>query len=598
MKTFATPFSTTFSITITEWFIPKTITKSSGEAFRRARLHSSLLISAVTNGCIFTAFFVWIDFAVMALTMLVCYCLVGIWALLLLRQGRQPIVSNTLLQISSLVAMIMAGLYGGGVQCPIFAPAIGAAVMASVLSEGKRFGSIVTLLHVSVLLCFAVAEWRGIVFPKAYNLQYESLFWGITLCAFPGTMLNFALIFEKGREYSQSALEREKASVQMRVEEALAALRAEEEASRRKDEEALRSAEELQRYLEENIAQMLEAMEKFSEGDLTVHLHSSGNDMISRLYSGFNTTILKMRSLVGYVTSMISQAAVSAQEIGGEVDHVNSGMLRQSQETLTIADVMKVMQSAVENNAEQASVAANEAEEAESDAELGGVVVGSTILAVQNIAAVVARASKTIEELGKSSEDIGEISNIINEIADQTNLLALNAAIEAARAGDHGRGFAVVADEVRKLAERTQQATKEIAVTVKKIQQQTAEAVKEMANGEKEVEQGKATASQAQESLMRIMGRARRVSLIVGQFARAGEEHSLIVQNVSGGMEHIRTISEQSLRALTTTRDSVQRLESLSMSLDTSIQHFKIHETSSVHPREEAKGALRLVKYH
>ncbi len=76
-------------------------------------------------------------------------------------------------------------------------------------------------------------------------------------------------------------------------------------------------------------------------------------------------------------------------------------------------------------------------------------------------------ASALMTELKNRSRKIHGITETINEIAARTNLLALNAAIEAARAGDYGRGFAVVANEVRMLAQRTREATDEIAVMVR-----------------------------------------------------------------------------------------------------------------------------------
>jgi methyl-accepting chemotaxis protein len=171
---------------------------------------------------------------------------------------------------------------------------------------------------------------------------------------------------------------------------------------------------------------------------------------------------------------------------------------------------------------------------------------------------------EAIRTLDDVSNRIGTITKAIDEISEQTNLLALNAAIEAARAGEHGAGFAIVASEVRKLADRSKEASREIAQLVGGVQRETAQAVHITARGNLAVEMGREraeTATAALHAMVEDFERARSVTtasreasahqaerlntLVAGsaQIAELVEHNSTIVSGLD------RTAAELSLSA-------------------------------------------------
>jgi len=202
--------------------------------------------------------------------------------------------------------------------------------------------------------------------------------------------------------------------------------------------------------------------------------------------------------------------------------------------------------------------------------------VEDVLARMRGIAQSVGESALNIEHLGERSDEIGRIVRVIDEIATQTNLLALNAAIEAARAGEQGRGFAVVAGEVRRLAERTTDATKEIAEMIQSVQAVAADAVRQMRLGRAAVEQGVEVAGCAGASIQKVIGEAENAGAMVAHIASAATQQAAATQEVNASMSEISELAAEAAEGSQLSARACGQLFDLALRLQDMVDRFDV----------------------
>jgi len=274
--------------------------------------------------------------------------------------------------------------------------------------------------------------------------------------------------------------------------------------------------------------------------------------------------------------------AVSIQQVAGNADTLGAAV---SQTSASIEEMAASVQQVSLNVQEATRVA----EHSSTVAQEGSQAVRQTIAGMDEITRAMSDVVTVIQHLGKSSAEIGAIIVVIDDIAEQTNLLALNAAIEAARAGEHGRGFAVVADEVRKLAERSAQATGEIATLIKGIQHETEQAVISTRRGEQAISEGTRLATTAGESLGAIVNAVDRVSALMQQIFQATSEQSRAAAQIA---EAVGSMSSLTVQVTAATREQAKGSEQIIQAIET-MNRMTREVSEATH--EQKKGGDQVV---
>lgn len=296
-----------------------------------------------------------------------------------------------------------------------------------------------------------------------------------------------------------------------------------------------------------DLARVLNAV---SKGDLTQRIEADYAGTLEQLKKDANGTVDQLRQVVGQIKVATEAIDTAAKEIAAGNADLSARTEEQASSLEETASSMEQINSTVKNNADNARVAAELAQNSNGAAEKGGAMVG--------------RVVDTMSGIQSSSQKIGDIISVINSIAFQTNILALNAAVEAARAGEQGRGFAVVATEVRNLAQRSADAAKEIKILID-------ESVGKVDGGVRLVQE-------TGETITEVVGAFKQLAELVGGIAAASGEQAEGIEQVSNAVSQMDEVTQQNAALVEQAAAAAESLEEQARSLTLAVARFRLDD--------------------
>jgi twitching motility protein PilJ len=344
---------------------------------------------------------------------------------------------------------------------------------------------------------------------------------------------------------------------------------------REQAERQRREAEAAKDATQEAILRLMNEMGDLADGDLTVRATVT-EDITGAIADSVNYTIEELSVLVKRINDAAGRLATASQSAQSTSTELLGASRRQSGEIqdagTQVLDMARLMEEVSQRATESAQVARQSLEAAQK----GAKAVENSISGMNEIRGQIQETAKRIKRLGESSQEIGEIVELISDITEQTNVLALNAAIQAATAGEAGRGFSVVAEEVQRLAERSAEATKQIAAIVKTIQADTHDAVSAMEYSTQNVVEGAKLSDAAGRALTEISTVSTNLAGLIENISSDTQAQAATATNVASRMHEILKITERTTTGTQQTAASVGELAELAVELKGSVAGFKV----------------------
>lgn len=318
-------------------------------------------------------------------------------------------------------------------------------------------------------------------------------------------------------------------------------------------------------------------VQRTAEGDLSQAITQHSWDELGQAETALEHMRSQMVSLIQQIQSKVGEVSSAAGYIKGASADSLQAIHSQSNATTATA-------AAVEEVATSISHVSTLGTEAQHSFEQTYHQMVSALELTQQSTSLSSVVVESIEQnagitqrLKAASDQIGSIVKVIHEIADQTNLLALNAAIEAARAGEQGRGFAVVADEVRKLAERTSQATVEIARLIDTVTAHTRESHDAIQHSSQAVDNSQKKGQEIEAIVRDVQQQAKSTLENLGDLINAIKEQDIAINQIAQNIELVSQGTEKAEANAEQTHEQANLLDHAVGPLQAAVAHFRTH---------------------
>ena len=303
------------------------------------------------------------------------------------------------------------------------------------------------------------------------------------------------------------------------------------------------------------IADESQFLARMAEGDFTV------DSTCEEAYTGgFYPLLVLFRSIADKLNDTMLQISQSSAQVAGGAAQVSNGAQELAQGATEQASSVQELAATVDEISSKVSQNADSARQASKAADCVSVKMNVSKEKMQQM-------THAMGDISSCSSKISKIMKIIEDIAFQTNILALNAAVEAARAGAAGKGFAVVADEVRNLANKSTEASENIAALIE--------------NSLQAIENGTQIADDTAQSLIQAVNDVNEMAGIIEQISEASNDQADSIAQLTVGIDQISNVVQTNSATAEESAAASEELSSQSQLMKSLVGRFRLKSSTS-----------------